>query len=76
MSKNQDRVVLAPSELKNLMDFATGIYNHKDARPRLITYLCNCDVTITHADGGGIGTRTLVKCGCGAEADITDYALW
>jgi hypothetical protein len=33
-------------------------------------------VTISHASGGGIGTRTLVECSCGNEEDITDYSIW
>jgi hypothetical protein len=34
------------------------------------------DITIAYADGGGIGTRVLVTCGCGVEVDLTDYTSW
>jgi len=27
-------------------------------------------------DGGGIGTATILICGCGREIDITDYLSW
>lgn len=33
-------------------------------------------VKIELASGGGIGTRTIVTCGCGKELDITDYLNW
>lgn len=34
-------------------------------------------IVVRNADGGGIGTRTLVKCGtCETEQDITDYSRW
>ena len=34
------------------------------------------DVKIEYGDGGGIGTRVLVTCGCGKEFDVTDYGSW
>jgi hypothetical protein len=68
-----DSVRLAPSELRELIFFAN---THHVQKSSLVTFLCNRDLVISHADGGGIGTRTLVKCGCGVERDITDYTLW
>jgi hypothetical protein len=41
-----------------------------------ITGNCNAEVTIEHFPGGGIGTVTKAKCGCGNEIDITDYEAW
>jgi hypothetical protein len=73
---DHDRVVLAPSELKELVYFATSHAKKELGKLQFFSYLCDHDVTIWHADGGGIGTRTLVKCGCGVERDITDYTLW
>jgi hypothetical protein len=34
------------------------------------------DVTIKQYPGGGIGTVTKARCGCGKEIDITDYESW
>jgi len=40
----------------------------------------NCDhkgdVKIELRSGGGIGTRTIVICGCKKEIDVTDYFSW
>jgi hypothetical protein len=40
----------------------------------------DCDhkgcVKIQHRSGGGIGTVTVVICGCGKELDVTDYSSW
>jgi hypothetical protein len=68
-----DSVTLAPRELRELIFFAN---THHVQKSSLVAFLCDRDMVISHADGGGIGTRTLVKCGCGAEKDITDYSSW
>jgi len=34
------------------------------------------DVIIEYRDGGSIGTRVFLVCGCGKEIDITDYNSW
>lgn len=34
------------------------------------------DMSIRQSASSGIGTNTLVRCGCGAEKDVTDYASW
>lgn len=33
-------------------------------------------VKIEHRSGGGIGTATVVTCGCGKEMDVTNYLSW
>ena len=59
--------VLDAAEAKALGEF---IYVHK------VRMACNMDISIGFSQGSGIGRNTIVKCKCGEEKDITNYASW
>jgi hypothetical protein len=45
-----------------------------------ISHLAVCtkdyDIIIAQSSKSGIGTNTVIRCGCGAGKDITDYGSW
>jgi hypothetical protein len=51
-------------KLVNLWEFHRKDCDHKGA------------AAIEYRSGGGIGTVTVVICGCKKELDITDYHAW
>lgn len=51
-------------KLVNLWEFHRKDCNHQG------------DVKIELRSGGGIGTVTIVICGCKKELDVTDYFSW
>lgn len=60
-------IVLRPIEMEMLAGWYSmhNIFCHSQG-----------DVVIEHKSGGGIGTVTVARCGCGNEINITDYESW
>ena len=62
-----DRLTLSPTEVTRLEHLWQ--YHRRDCHH-------NGDVVIEYRSGGGIGTVTVLICGCKKELDITSYSEW